>query len=180
MNTDLATLVRAVDFAATKHTDQRRRNASATPYVNHVIGVTRILVEAGVGDVSVLAAALLHDTIEDTDTTSSEIEHEFGVAIRTIVDEVTDDKSLEKHVRKQAQIDKAPASSTNAKLVKLADKIHNLRSIEGDPPVGWDEKRISDYFDWAEKVTNGCRGVNAHMEAILDDLYSAHRTKRQQ
>ncbi|MCB1986791.1 MAG: bifunctional (p)ppGpp synthetase/guanosine-3',5'-bis(diphosphate) 3'-pyrophosphohydrolase, partial [Burkholderiaceae bacterium] len=138
---DLHLLLKATEFAANKHRNQRRKDAEASPYINHPIALANLLVDTGVYDVVVLCAALLHDTIEDTETTGDELEAQFGRAIASIVLEVTDDKRLAKEVRKQLQIDHAPHISTAAKLVKLADKICNLRDILASPPAGWTDER---------------------------------------
>lgn len=166
-----AVFIKAVAFAAEKHCNQRRKDADASPYINHPIALANVLAnEAGVKDVAVLCAAVLHDTIEDTQTTAVELEEAFGAHITSIVLEVTDDKSLEKHVRKQHQIDHAPHSSPKAKLVKLADKICNLRDILASPPSDWSTERKVAYFDWAEQVVSGLRGVNPMLEGIFDRL----------
>lgn len=134
----LADLMRCVQFAAHKHKDQRRKEPSKPPFINHPINVATILaVEANIDDKEVLQAALLHDTVEDTDTTFEEIETAFGKNVADIVREVTDDKSLPKLERKQLQIEHAKTSSTKAKLVKLADKLDNLRDLQIVLPEGW-------------------------------------------
>src|SRR6186713_2540359 len=126
----LPLIVRALEFAAHKHRDQRRKDAQASPYINHPIALADVLVnEAGVTDVQVLCAALLHDTIEDTETTPEELEREFGREIAEIVIELTDNKMLKKRTRKRMQIAHAASASREAKLVKLADKICNLRDV---------------------------------------------------
>ncbi|XP_074863395.1 guanosine-3',5'-bis(diphosphate) 3'-pyrophosphohydrolase MESH1 isoform X1 [Carettochelys insculpta] len=137
MGSEAARLLEAAHFAARKHRGQRRKDPERTPYVNHPIGVARILSqEAGVTDIAVLQAALLHDTVEDTDTTFAEIEAHFGEEVRHIVEEVTDDKTLPKVERKRLQIEHAPHSSRGAKLVKLADKLDNLRDLNRCTPEG--------------------------------------------
>src|SRR5690242_9518877 len=116
---DIEMVIRAAAFAAHKHRDQRRKDAGATPYINHPLGLARILTaEGGVTDAATICAALLHDTIEDTETTAAELEAQFGVEIRAIVEEVTDDKALPKADRKRLQIEHAPHISDKAKLVK--------------------------------------------------------------
>ena len=170
-----AVFIKAVAFAAEKHRNQRRKDADASPYINHPIALANVLAnEAGVRDVAVLWAAILHDTIEDTETTAVELEEAFGGHITSIVLEVTDDKSLEKHVRKQHQIDHAPHSSPEAKLVKLADKICNLRDILASPPSDWSIERKAAYFDWAEQVVSGLRGTHTGLEAVFDSLRARH------
>lgn len=163
---------RSIDFAAIKHRDQRRLDAQKTPYINHPIGVANILANEGdVTDMETLIAAVLHDTVEDTDTTLDEIEDIFGAAIRNIVAEVTDDKSLEKSVRKQLQIEHAKSASPKAKLVKLADKLYNLRDLRRNTPEGWTQQRCDDYFVWAKKVVDNLRGSNKKLEEALDELF---------
>lgn len=118
-----------------------------------------------------IQAALLHDTVEDTDTSFEEIESVFGTKIRNIVEEVTDDKKLAKEMRKHLQIVHAPTSSREAKLVKLADKLYNLRDLEMQTPLGWTSKRVQEYFVWSKKVVDGLRGTNESMEKSLDELF---------
>ena len=167
--------VKAVAFAADKHRAQRRKDVDASPYINHPISVANALANEGdVADIEVLSAAVLHDTIEDTNTTAEELRAIFGVRITAIVLDVTDDKSLDKHVRKQRQIEHAPHTSKEAKLVKLADKICNLRDILASPPADWSTERKRDYFDWAAKVVAGIRGVNPKLEAVFDELLGRH------
>jgi guanosine-3',5'-bis(diphosphate) 3'-pyrophosphohydrolase len=128
--------------------------------------------EGGVTDPVVICAALLHDTLEDTQTTKAELESAFGPAIAAIVQEATDDKSLPKAERKRLQIEHAPRCSPEAKLVKLADKIANLRDILAQPPAGWPLERKRGYFEWAKLVVDGLRGVNPRLEAAFDALYA--------
>ena len=127
--------------------------------------------EGGVTDVPTIVSALLHDTIEDTETTAEEIEEQFGVVIRAIVEEVSDDKSLGKRACKQMQIDRAPSLSTRARAVKLADKICNLRDVVVNPPSGWALERRQAYFDWAKQVIDGLRGEHAALESLFDQIY---------
>jgi GTP diphosphokinase / guanosine-3',5'-bis(diphosphate) 3'-diphosphatase len=168
-----ALLLRAAAFAAHKHRNQRRKDADASPYINHPIALADVLAnEAAVFDPTVLTAALLHDTIEDTDTTQAELDREFGLTIAAIVAEVTDDKSLPKAERKRLQIEHASHISTSAKLVKLADKICNLRDVANSPPADWAVDRKRDYFDWARAVVDRMRGTHEALERIFDSVYS--------
>ena len=165
----LQQVLRALEFAAHKHRDQRRKDAQASPYINHPIALAAVLRnEGGVADPVVLCAALLHDTIEDTETTADELGEAFGERVRDIVVEVTDDKSLPKEERKRLQVVHAPLSSREAKLVKLADKICNLRDVVHSPPKHWDMARRLRYFDWAREVVAGLRGVHSGLEAVFD------------
>jgi guanosine-3',5'-bis(diphosphate) 3'-pyrophosphohydrolase len=168
----METVLKAVAFAAEKHRAQRRKDMEASPFINHPIQLAYILVQADIEDPVVLAAALLHDTIEDTQTTHDEIEIVFGPEIANIVAECSDDKSLTKLERKQAQIDHAATLSHKAKLVKLADKIANVSDINGAPPAGWSLERKREYFDWAKQVVDRMRGVHAVLEARFDAEYA--------
>jgi guanosine-3',5'-bis(diphosphate) 3'-pyrophosphohydrolase len=164
MNNSLL-LLRAIDFAARKHKDQRRKDEEASPYINHPVSVALILAEIGaVMEPEILAAAILHDTLEDTETTSEELEAKFGQRVRRIVEEVTDDKSLPKKVRKQLQIDHAQDLSPDAVLIKLADKTANVLDVTHSPPKDWPIERKREYLDWAESVVKACPKVSATME----------------
>ena len=168
---DTGLLLRALAFAARKHRDQRRKDALASPYINHPIALADALANEGdVHDTRTLVAALLHDTVEDTDTTFAELEQEFGVEITSIVREVTDDKSLPKLQRKELQVQHAPRLSQSARLVKLADKICNLRDVLAAPPANWSIERRREYFAWVARVRVGLGGVNAELEQVLDGL----------
>eukprot|EP00092_Neocalanus_flemingeri_P019901 GFUD01021558.1.p1 GENE.GFUD01021558.1~~GFUD01021558.1.p1 ORF type:complete len:194 (-),score=63.29 GFUD01021558.1:155-736(-) len=173
----VASIVSAANFAAIKHKDQKRKDPEGTPYINHPIGVAHILTKAGIDDVDVIQGAILHDTVEDTDTTLDEIEAEFGKAVRDIVDEVSDDKDLDKQERKRQQILHAPHASQKAKLVKLADKLYNLLDLERTTPRGWTEERKLEYFVWSAKVILGCRGVNQDVEDLLDEVFERNGVK---
>lgn len=163
-------LLQALAFAADKHRNQRRKDAEASPYINHPIALADVLAnEGGVTDESVLIAAILHDTIEDTETSADELRTHFGEAVTAIVLEVTDDKSLPKAERKRLQVAHAPYASREAKLVKLADKICNLRDIVVSPPARWPLERRQAYFDWAKAVVDGLRGVHPALERAFDE-----------
>ena len=168
----LSPIMRALAFAAHKHRDQRRKDAGASPYINHPIALASVLVnEAGVTDGDVICAALLHDTVEDTETTHEELVQHFGLQVAGIVAEVTDDKALSRDERKQAQIAHAADRSPQAKLVKLADKICNIRDVAANPPPSWSLQRRQEYFDWAKQVVDELRGIHAQLEQLFDDSY---------
>ena len=165
-------ILAALQFAAFKHRDQRRKDHAASPYINHPIALANVLWrEGGVHEEHVICAALLHDTIEDTETTAEEIEKLFGARIARIVLEVTDDKLLRKAERKRRQIEHAPHLSRAAKLVKLADKICNLRDVAASPPPTWSLRRRRAYFDWAKKVVAGVQGVNRKLEKAFEAAF---------
>jgi len=176
MKSELALLLKALAFAAHKHRDQRRKDREASPYINHPIALADVLVnEGGVSDVEVLCAALLHDTVEDTATTHEELVDAFGARVARIVAEVTDDKTLSKSERKRLQVEHAARLSPEAKLVKLADKICNLRDVAERPPASWDLARRREYFDWAKQVVDGLRGAHPRLEAAFDAAYGMRK-----
>jgi len=154
-------LLEALDFAANRHRDQRRKGIDASPYINHPIRVALLLVDVGgVRERATLMAAVLHDTIEDTNTSAAEIDERFGSEVRSIVEEVTDDKRLPKQQRKELQIEHAPDLSRAAKLIKIADKISNVEDVITAPPKDWSKARRLEYVEWCEAVVAGCVGVN--------------------
>lgn len=168
----LSLILRAAEFAAHKHRDQRRKDAGASPYINHPLSVASVLCnEGGISDPVILAAALLHDTLEDTETSYEELRGQFGEEIADVVVEVTDTKWLAKHSRKRLQISKAAHSSTRAAAVKIADKISNLRAMLATPPEGWTLQRKQEYFDWAAQVVAAVRGEHPALEQRFDALY---------
>ena len=174
---DNALLLKAAHFAAQKHRDQRRKGRHATPYINHPLEVAqRLATLGGVRDVKVLSAAVLHDTIEDTATTSDELVAEFGAGIAELVLEVTDDKSLPKQERKRLQIAHAPEKSENAKLIKLSDKTSNVIDM-GEIPPDWPVERKRAYLDWARSVVAGLRGVSPALEAEFDRALAEARIR---
>ena len=176
MTNEYAQLLEAVFFAAEKHCNQRRKNEEASPYINHPIQVAKILATiGGVTDINVLCAAVLHDTIEDTKTTGPELEARFGAEVRGLVEEVTDDKSLPKEVRKKLQVEHASSLSKSAKLIKLGDKISNAGDVTENPPKDWPFQRRVDYLTWTELVVARLRGTNAALEKCFDDTIARGR-----
>ena len=166
-------LFKAIDFAAKKHRHQRRKDPEASPYINHPIDLANVLVqEARVMDTTVLIAAILHDTLEDTETTPAELAAAFGNEVRDIVIEVTDNKKLKKRKRKELQVKHGPHLTRKAQLVKLADKICNLRDVAANPPARWPLKRQIEYFDWAKSVIDAMRGTHVRLEALFDAVYA--------
>lgn len=166
-------IAHAIQFAARKHVDQRRKGARAEPYVNHVAEVASLLAQATRGrDANLVIAGLLHDTLEDTPNCHAELVRHFGRDVADLVREVTDDKRLHKRLRKCLQVERAPHKSRRAKMLKIADKTANLRSILVSPPTDWTAKRRREYFEWAARVVAGCRGVNAFLERGFDKVHA--------
>jgi len=174
----MAVVLRAAAFAAHKHRDQRRKDPQASPYINHPIALAELLsTVGGIDDPKILAAALLHDTVEDTQTSIRELEREFGAGIASIVAEVTDDKRLPRQRRKQLQIEHARDLSRSARLVKLADKTCNVRDVRENPPKAWSRARRREYLDWAKRVVDEIRGTNARLERRFDLHYGKNDRK---
>ncbi|WP_431283115.1 HD domain-containing protein [Humitalea sp. 24SJ18S-53] len=168
-------MLRATLFAARVHATHTRKGEAGEPYVNHVIEVAAILAEAGAPRIAILAG-LLHDTVEDSDEDPDPITHErlvaeFGTDVADVVAEATDDKSLPKETRKALQVRNAPKKTDAAKMLKLADKISNLRAIAAAPPKGWPHARMVEYVGWAGRVAVGLRGVNPALDALFDATY---------
>jgi (p)ppGpp synthase/HD superfamily hydrolase len=177
-DTGPAALLGALHFAADRHRDQRRKGEEASPYINHPIEVAEILARVGgVTDLVTLQAAILHDTLEDTDTTREELGSLFGPEVLSVVEEVTDDKSLPKAERKRLQVEHAPYLSERARLIKLADKISNVRAIIETPPTGWTLERRMEYLDWTERVIAGCRGCSDPLERQYDEILARGRRR---
>ena len=170
MNT-INELLLAARFAAERHAGQLRKGAHAEPYINHPLEVAHLIANVGrISDVDIMIAGLLHDTIEDTQTTADELIERFGDTVCGYVLEVTDGKGLPKSRRKELQIEHAPHMSHGAKTVKLADKISNIRDVIENPAVDWDIVRRREYVEWGVNVVAGLRGANSHLEEYFDEL----------
>ena len=175
---DLALLFEALYFAAEKHKKQRRKDSSKTPYINHPIAVAYYLcTRANVGDINVLTAAILHDTLEDTDATPEEIEEKFGNKVLKLVLEVTDDNNLPKKIRRRVQENTVSQRSHGAKLIRIADKISNVHDLFYTPPAGWDSEMQIEYLDWTERVINKIKGINTDLENTYDEMLEKTRQK---
>lgn len=162
----------AFDFAARAHRDQRRKNSTNEPYINHPIGVANKIWSVGLDfDVEAVIGAILHDTVEDTGTSLDEIVYHFGEEIGQIVSQVSDDKSLSKVERKKLQIVHAQNACKSARLVKLADKLDNLSSLVSDPPVGWSKSIQRGYFVWSWFVIRELQGTSSFLENELDRVF---------
>jgi guanosine-3',5'-bis(diphosphate) 3'-pyrophosphohydrolase len=108
--------------------------------------------------------------LEDTETAPSELEELFGPEVRRLVEEVTDDKTLEKSIRKELQVRKVAGLSPRAKMIRIADKICNVRDVSHSPPTHWGSSRRREYFDWTERVVTGCLGVNVALEQLFHEV----------
>jgi len=175
---EIQLLLKATDFAARAHGSQRRKGARALPYVNHCIAVSHLLASVGgVTGAPILCAGLLHDTVEDTPTTAADVRRLFGAEIADLVAEVTDDRSRSRLDRKRLQIEHAPHLSVGASLIKMSDKICNVRDLIDDPPPSWGEARQLAYVDWAERVVAGFLHRNAALDALFAEVCAGARRR---
>ncbi len=163
-------LARAMDLASHRHAGQRRKGVRAEPYDIHVTEVARLLAEATDGaDIGLVIAGLLHDTLEDTPTTVEELRSGFGNDVASLVLEVTDDKRLGRDERRRQQVLEAPRKSLRARMLRIADKTANLRSLAESPPLGWSARRKADYVAWARQVVAACSPANDRLEKLFEE-----------
>ena len=175
---NLNNLLHAASFAAQRHTGQKRKGERGEPYINHPLEVANLIANiGGVTDIDVLMAAILHDTVEDCGVTGDEIEEKFGNTVAGYVLEVTDDKGLPKHERKQLQIEHAPHLTYGAKVIKLADKISNVRDVIASPAEDWDKQRRVEYVQWAVNVVAGLRGASDQLDELFDEVVAMANEK---
>jgi len=177
MLVELRLVSSAADLAARRHNGMARKGRGNEPYINHLAEVAKILADVTDGaDAELVAVGWLHDTVEDTDTTREELAQKFGERVAALVVEVTDDMSLPKATRRQKQIEDAPHKSAGARLIKIADKISNIRARIHDDPSAEERADLTDYVDWAEQVVAGCRGGNAALDRMFDDTVKLARS----
>lgn len=169
----LEVIFKAIQFACEKHRDQKRKDKFGTPYIIHPIRVASNVITIGkITDYVIVCAAILHDTIEDTDTTYEELVEVFGTEIADVVRECTDDKTMDKQERKIRQVINATKKSPKARIVKLCDKLDNLTDIRTNPPQGWSESRINQYLSWARQVTDQICDCNLNLKNALEKVYN--------
>jgi guanosine-3',5'-bis(diphosphate) 3'-pyrophosphohydrolase len=167
----------AAEFASRRHSGMARKGRDNEPYINHLAEVANLLCAATEGaDAELVAAGWLHDVIEDTKTTCEELAEKFSDRVAALVVEVTDDMTLPKAERRQRQIVDAPKKSPSAKLIKIADKISNIRARILPQPNQDERNDLIDYAAWAEQVVAGCRGVNATLDRLFDETVAAARS----
>jgi GTP diphosphokinase / guanosine-3',5'-bis(diphosphate) 3'-diphosphatase len=170
MEINFLTFLEALEFAAEKHKFQRRKGNLRIPYINHPLKVCKLLTEVSETDFELLSASILHDTLEDTETTQTELEEKFGSGITDIVLELTDDMSLPDDIRKNKQVQKASFLSPKAKLIKIADKICNINDLLVYP-IYWTKSRKIKYIEWSSQVVEQCRGLNPALDKMFDEIY---------
>ena len=182
-NTELKSIqsiLNAANFAASKHAAQKRKGAAAEPYINHLIEVAHLASLAlSEPDPNLIIAALLHDVIEDCGVTKDELTKQFGSDVANLVMDVTDDKSLPKAERKRLQVVNASKISARAQIIKLADKISNVRAILTSPPADWSLERQREYLEWATKVVNNLSVANPVLKADFDATSSMFSLPRE-
>lgn len=177
---EVAEICSGIDFAAEKHRLQTRKNKEKTPYISHPLGVAYNLMEIGdVRESSIIVGALLHDTVEDTQTTFEEIENKFGKQVASLVKEVTDDKSLAQEARKRLQVINAAHKSKGAAQIKLADKLFNLNDLFNNPPADWTQTRIDRYYEWAQSVVDRLPKANDKLQDAIEDVINDYWEKQE-
>jgi guanosine-3',5'-bis(diphosphate) 3'-pyrophosphohydrolase len=177
MLTGLRLVSEAADLAARRHSGMARKGRGHEPYINHLAEVANLLAAVTEGaDAELVAAGWLHDSIEDTATTQEELAETFGTRVAALVVEVTDDMTLPKRERRQRQVVDAPKKSPGAKLIKIADKISNIRARILPQPDRDERDDLIDYVAWAEQVVAGCRGGNAMLDRTFDDTVDLARS----
>jgi len=182
-------VIKATNFAAIAHKNQRRKDANKTPYINHPIEVAHLLSLAGVSSPEILCAALLHDVVEDCGITLEEINKEFGLIVANIVALVSDNKSLSKVTRKKLQVEHMIEMSrscrytngtdvhTCAILVKLADKYSNCKGLLDNPPSFWSREEIIGYAVWSYAIVSKVRGLSTYMDNLFAELFELFGNK---
>ncbi|MEL6349055.1 MAG: HD domain-containing protein [Myxococcota bacterium] len=180
MSEDIALLIRAADYAARAHVNQRRKGAQKRPYLNHLLEVSHAVSAHTGAPVEVLCAAILHDIVEDTPVTNAQVRADFGDTVADLVAEVTDDRSLPRDVRKQKQVEHAPHLSEPACWIKIADKTSNVRDLALDPPPTWTLKRMLAYVDWAERVVSALQFKQPGLMAIFQTVCQESRRSFQE
>jgi len=168
-NPAITELTRALTFAAAAHVNQRRKGAAQEPYIDHLIEVLHLVACATGGhDIELCVAALLHDVVEDTDVTKAAIRDVFGPRVLSIVEENSDDTTLPKDERRRRRIATMPSKSPEARTIKIADVISNLRALVASPPAGWSAERKLGYLNGCRQLVDAGRGGNSEIEALFD------------
>lgn len=175
---DIVGILDALRLASEKHRTQRRKDPGDTPFINHAIEVAHVLADVGgVTDPEVLQAALLHDVVEDTDTPAEEVEQHFGSRVRRIVEEVTEDRTLRRAERKARLVEESANLSPEAKQLRIADMISNLRSCRLGSSPDWPLKTRREYVDLSEKIFAGCRGINPALDELFHQTLADARSR---
>jgi len=173
MATEVRRLTKALAFAAEAHRNHRRKGASQEPYINHLIEVLDLVASVDSDDMDVLIAALLHDVLEDTPVDYDALIAAFGERVARIVQENSDDMTLPKPERRLARLASISKKSREARLVKFADIISNLRAIAVSPPAGWSNDHRLGYLQSCRNLADAGRGSNSEIEKVFDDTAKA-------
>lgn len=166
---DMSPVLEALVYAGRVHNGQRRRDTPGSPHLKHVIQVVALLSGAGVRDRQILTAAAVHDVLRDTDTKVQHLQDRFGQEVAGIVEELSADSVLSQVDRREELPSRVRDFSDSAQLIKLAEKISNLRDLAENAPIGWSRQRRRNYFDWADGVTQPLRGNSPELDKLLDE-----------
>ena len=164
---------KAKTLATQKHAHLRMYNAARSPVILHIAEVASYTEQYG-GTEDMIAAAWLHDIVEDTDTSLEDIDALFGPGIAAMVDGLTDPPHfapLPLTSRKAMQAERVKEKSNSIKLIKICDQLSNVLRLVNDPPTDGDERIQFEYISGARKITQNCRGINAELDALFDEVY---------
>ncbi len=178
---DAGVVFDALIFGAEKHKAQVRSNLKKTPYIIHPIEVADFVMRIGkVYDKNVLSAALLHDVMDETGTTYEEIENRYGKIVSQYVQEMTVKKELTLKEQKKYQIIQAFHQTPSVAVIKLSDKLSNLKTLAQTPPASWSRDRIDQYFQWAQSVIENLPEANSFLKQAVKDVILNYWEKQDQ
>ena len=176
----LKTFAEAVEYAAVKHHGQLRKGEDA-PYIVHPLRAARLVMQAApkLGYETAVIAAVLHDTLEDTTASHSDLVARFGAKVADVVAELTDESAGPIHDRKAAQAAKALNMSVMARIVKIADQTDNVNDVAYHPAVDWSDEKRMEYIDLSSKVVQACQAEDNPVITRLVSTFmeEAHRAK---
>ena len=164
----LSNIFEALEFTAVKHQYLRRGGYDLLPYINHLIKVANLIQQVGLGEnTNLMLVAVLHDVVEDTETTPEEIVEKFGPEVGTAVSELSDDMALSYDERKKRQVQNAKDLSDLARVIRIADKICNIRDIM-EYPLDWSLEKKLRYVKNSIEIVDQIKGTNSQLELILE------------
>lgn len=165
-------LIYAYYVAGEKHAKQKRK-ANKEPYINHLLETVYQLSRAGVNDEDTLVSAVLHDSLEDTDLTSSDIKSHFGEKVYAYVRALTDNKEQSLEERRQQQVEHMRNAPEAVQVIKLADHISNIALIPGD----WSKVKAKEYLAWSLLVAQECFSANKDLKIEYLKRFEAAKKK---
>jgi len=178
---DAEAVLGAAIFATEKHKSQVRSNEKKTPYIIHPIEVADLVMKIGhVYDKDVLITALLHDVMDDTQTTYEQITSLYGTKVSSYLEEMTSKQGLSLKEQKKQQIMQAFRQNPSVAIIKLSDKLSNLKTLATSPPPSWSRDRIDQYFQWAQTVIENLPESNQLLKKAVKNVISDYWEKQAQ